>query len=141
MASKNTENRNEKSFWATLPGMLTGCAAVITAIGGLIAVLVTAGIIKSGPSATSAPPVTETPPISFSFHPNSARRGEDVNLYVSPPGQNVTVFFDGRPLPKKAYDDSARLVVTVPGDANSGYFELEWKGIRFRASEELIVLP
>jgi hypothetical protein len=27
---------NKKSFWSTIPGILTGIAAVLTAIGGLI---------------------------------------------------------------------------------------------------------
>lgn len=30
---------DHKSFWATLPGILTGLAAVITAVGGLIITL------------------------------------------------------------------------------------------------------
>ncbi|HQU36903.1 MAG TPA: hypothetical protein PLR65_09980, partial [Anaerolineales bacterium] len=35
---KDIQNDDEKSksFWGTLPGLLTGCAAVITAIGGFI---------------------------------------------------------------------------------------------------------
>ncbi len=37
---------NEKhSFWSTVPGMLTGIAAIITAIGGLLVVLLQTGIL------------------------------------------------------------------------------------------------
>ena len=37
----------QKSFWSTIPGILTGIAAVVTAIGGLLAILFQAGIIGS----------------------------------------------------------------------------------------------
>ncbi|MFH1216470.1 MAG: hypothetical protein V1706_08210 [Pseudomonadota bacterium] len=36
---------DKKSFWATLPGILTGIAAVITATGGIIAILYQVGVI------------------------------------------------------------------------------------------------
>lgn len=35
----------DKSWWSTLPGLLTALAGIITAVGGLIAVLVQAGLI------------------------------------------------------------------------------------------------
>jgi len=38
---------SKKSFWSTLPGVLTGIAAVITAIGGTIGVLYQTGTIGS----------------------------------------------------------------------------------------------
>jgi hypothetical protein len=40
-----TEDSRSPSFWATLPGILTAFAAVITAIGGVVAILLQAGII------------------------------------------------------------------------------------------------
>jgi hypothetical protein len=51
----------ERSFWTTLPGILTGLAAVVTAVATLLGVLYASGVIgrKSGePTArpTSAPP-------------------------------------------------------------------------------------
>ena len=48
------DKRNQKSknsFWTTIPGILTGFAAIITAIGGLIAVLYQVDILK--PSMTT----------------------------------------------------------------------------------------
>lgn len=48
-----------KSFWTTIPGILTGCAAVITAIGGIVVVLVTTGIII--PRTPTPTPPKETP--------------------------------------------------------------------------------
>jgi hypothetical protein len=44
-----------KPFWTTLPGILTGLAAVVTAVGGLITVLLTAGILGPPPEATAQP--------------------------------------------------------------------------------------
>lgn len=43
-----------KGFWQTVPGILTGLAAVLTAIGGLFAVLLQIGII--GGSDNTPPP-------------------------------------------------------------------------------------
>ncbi|RZT93624.1 hypothetical protein [Rivibacter subsaxonicus] len=42
----------DKSWWTTLPGLLTALAGIITAVGGLIAVLVQAGLIgnRSAPA-------------------------------------------------------------------------------------------
>lgn len=38
----------EEGFWKTAPGVVTAVAAIVTAIGGLIAVLVQTGIVKPG---------------------------------------------------------------------------------------------
>jgi len=49
----------KQSFWTTLPGILTGIAAVLVAVGGLVAALLP--LVRGGdPGAppTSAPPVT-----------------------------------------------------------------------------------
>jgi hypothetical protein len=53
---------DRKSFWTTLPGILTGIAAVIIAITGLVGALYAAGIIGgSTPTSTPTPPATPTP--------------------------------------------------------------------------------
>ena len=44
-----------RSFWTTLPGILSGTAGVITAVGGLLAVLVSAGVLRFGADPTTAP--------------------------------------------------------------------------------------
>ena len=41
-------------FWSTLPGVLTAVAAIITAVGGLVTVLYTTGVL--GPKPTSPVP-------------------------------------------------------------------------------------
>jgi hypothetical protein len=44
---------DRKSFWTGLPGILTGSAALITAVGGLVAVLIQVGAIGGGGSENS----------------------------------------------------------------------------------------
>ena len=41
-------------FWTTVPGILTGVAAVLTAIGGLALALGQSGVLRSGVAVTSA---------------------------------------------------------------------------------------
>ncbi len=56
-----SDKKEDKSFWTTLPGILTGCAALITAIGtlgALITALYTVGPFK--PSSPTTSMVVET---------------------------------------------------------------------------------
>ena len=53
-------NDTKQSFWTTLPGMLTGLAALITAVGGILAILVGGGLLKPKAEPTPAP-VIEVP--------------------------------------------------------------------------------
>ncbi len=65
------ENKKEQSFWRTLPGLLTGCAAVMTALASC------AGVVwviyrESEPtraSAPNSPPITLTSPAPESVTP------------------------------------------------------------------------
>src|SRR5438045_2903889 len=50
-----TDGPRSHSFWKSLPGVLTAVAAVVTAIGGIIAVLLQAGLI-GGTGKTPAQP-------------------------------------------------------------------------------------
>jgi hypothetical protein len=57
----------KKTFWETVPGILTGIAGIFTAIGGLITVLVTIGVFSPPPEPTPTPtpvPLTELRVIS-----------------------------------------------------------------------------
>lgn len=60
MAKQNSK----QSFWTTLPGILTGCATMITAIATLIGALYTASIIrgKQDPTPTPITAITESAP-------------------------------------------------------------------------------
>jgi hypothetical protein len=53
--SKRNKKADKVSFWATVPGILTGIAAIITAIGGLTAVLYNTGVFdrKTSPMPTN----------------------------------------------------------------------------------------
>ena len=65
MTGGNAEERNRgrKSFWATLPGILTGLTTLVVAITGLIALFISQPQSPSGPppSPPPAPPVATTP--------------------------------------------------------------------------------
>jgi hypothetical protein len=60
------EPASNKPFWKTVPGILSGIAAIITAIGGLISVLITNGILGTAATPTSTaitvPSVVSTSP-------------------------------------------------------------------------------
>jgi hypothetical protein len=64
--SKEEEEDKKQSFWSTVPGLLTALAAIITAIGGLVAVLHEIGIIAPGERPSTAPgiaaPARNSPP-------------------------------------------------------------------------------
>ncbi len=47
-----SKSKDRKMFWTTLPGILTGIAAVITAIGGLLVGLNSAGLLAPKPTET-----------------------------------------------------------------------------------------
>ncbi len=79
------------------------------------------------------------PAIEFDFSPKVQRRGREVTLTLNPPTLAITVFFNGRPLPKRTLNNGARVVITIPGDARSGYLELEFKGERYKAAKKLRV--
>lgn len=63
--AKKQEKEGQKSFWTTLPGIFTGVAAVLTAVGGIIAALNTAGVFDrpAAPTLTIQAP-TDTPTLA-----------------------------------------------------------------------------
>ena len=73
------------------------------------------------------------PEIAFEFSPQKGRRGSEVTLTIDPPHQEILVFFDGRPLPKKTLQGGRRVVVVIPSDARTGYFEVEYNDRRYKA--------
>ena len=79
------------------------------------------------------------PAVEFDFSPKVQRRGREVTLTLRPPTQAVTVFFNGRPLPMRTLEGGARIIITIPGDARSGVLELEYKGDRYKAKQQLRV--
>jgi hypothetical protein len=82
-----SNNNGEKSFWRTLPGILTGIAAVISAIGGLILALNAAGIITISP-------VTPTPtPTPLIPTPTTTPTTGSISVSSSPSG--ASIYLDG----------------------------------------------
>ena len=75
------------------------------------------------------------PEIAFEFSPKTGRRGSEVTLTIDPPHQEILVFFDGRPLPKKTLQGGRRVVVVIPSDARSGHFEVEYNERRYKADK------
>ncbi|MBN1976451.1 MAG: Ig-like domain-containing protein [Anaerolineae bacterium] len=64
------EKASKRSFWKTVPGILSGVAAVITALGGLLTVLITNGIL--GTAATPTPPIAAAPSVVVTTPENGA---------------------------------------------------------------------
>ena len=87
--AQTTSNlKQNKRFFETLPGILTGAAGVVTAIGGLITVLAATGICGSRLVATPAPadaPATELRVVS-TIPGNGARD-------VAPALTEITIVF------------------------------------------------
>jgi hypothetical protein len=75
---------------------------------------------------------------SFSFEPKSARWGQQVQIRVVPPKEDVTVYYNGRPLPARSKGNGT-FVVTVPTMSKDGRFSLECGGARVEAAERLTV--
>lgn len=73
------------SWWQTLPGILTGIAAILTAIGGLLGIIYQAGLWGGKPSL----PVREQIHSAAGMNqPSVAENGSDANNErASPPGK------------------------------------------------------
>lgn len=89
------DGEGSTGFWKTFPGVLTALAAVITAVGGLFAVLFQAGIISHSPARPPAAIVQTqvTKPVSSSAAPNNASTGKpwtDVEAIMTAKDGTVT---------------------------------------------------
>lgn len=67
--STNDDGRSDRSWWQTLPGVLTAVAALVTAITGLIVGLSQAGILRGSDNAASDPIIHSSAPTSQSPQP------------------------------------------------------------------------
>jgi hypothetical protein len=65
-----SDEADRKSFWTTLPGILTATAALITATGGFVAVLIQAGVIGGDGSENVAVQVTTSAGPSWAAQAN-----------------------------------------------------------------------
>jgi hypothetical protein len=66
-----------RSWWQTVPGIITGVTGLVTAIGGLLTILLQAGVIgpekRSAPNADQAAITSATPSAATSATPSAAR--------------------------------------------------------------------
>ena len=96
--SDTKNSKDSKSFWSTIPGLLTGCAAIITAVASLIGALAALNLFGGDPPAppTAVPAtvvvVTATPEPDRDILPTTlptlAPPGEDVPEDWVPPVDN-----------------------------------------------------
>jgi hypothetical protein len=109
------EQRGGTSWWQTLPGILTGIAAVISALGGMLAVVYQSGIleeksslptpVKESPEAASTPSTvtpSSEPPESrnegLSTEPEQVRVGHYVFKLLGSALEPYSTDASGRPL-------------------------------------------
>ncbi len=74
----------------------------------------------------------------FSFEPKSVRWGQKVQIRVTPPRENVTIYYNGIPLPAHA-QEKGTFVVTIPPMSKNGYFTIDSGGKQVEAEERLLV--
>ncbi|MDP9696658.1 UNVERIFIED_ORG: hypothetical protein J2X79_004241 [Arthrobacter globiformis] len=72
------------NWWATLPGLLTAAAAVITAVTGLLLGLGQLGVFDAGKPATASSPPTGSP---ASASPSKSSQGNGAGWTVSLPAE------------------------------------------------------
>ncbi len=74
----------------------------------------------------------------FTFEPKSVRWGQEVRIRVTPPREDVTVYYNGRPLPAHAMGKGT-FIVTVPPMSKNGCFTLDSGGAQVEAKDRLVV--
>jgi len=90
-----------------------------------------AGEPEPPPRTHRAPPAPEQPAFAVRLDKATARRGQELMVFVEPFRPGAMVYFNGRPLPKQTKGD--HFVITVPGNASSGTVEVEIEGRRYGA--------
>jgi hypothetical protein len=80
-------------------------------------------------------------PFAFTFNPDRARWGDQVEIRVPFSAETVTVYLNGMPLPKKVSADGRIARITIPSGAKTGYLELERNGMKARAAEPITISP
>lgn len=109
------DKKKPQSFWTTLPGLLTGCATLVTAIGGCIGIILAAPLVKDfflelvqtptiEPTIVQVPSVTpkpSAPEASTSFPPAQ----EDVLIPTITPTPS--------PTPTPSFTPNPELTITI----------------------------
>ena len=74
----------------------------------------------------------------FTFAPRSVQWGQKVLIRVTPPREDVTIYYNGIPLPSHALGKGT-FAVTIPPMSKNGRFTLDSGGTRVEAEEQLVV--
>src|SRR5215469_16263074 len=85
---------NKKSFWTSLPGILTGVAAVVAAVGGILAAYnhVTPSPPPASPSSLSTTPPPTSPSPTASPQPSSSSSSSTQQFACGTQLPGVTLF-------------------------------------------------
>ena len=97
------DNHKPQSWWQTLPGILTGAAAAITAVTGLLAILVQQGVI-GGKDKSASPSRVEAP------SPSGTQRSSNV------PASDPTTHLKDSP---KAWAETEAIITANDGTATT----------------------
>ena len=116
------DTNNGKSFWTTLPGIITGLAGLVTAIGGLLLVLNQTRVPASSP--TERAPVSPTDTITDTVAPTN----------TDPPAATST------PVPSLSSEEvELRLVLSDPFASNVNGWSTGEINDEFATTNQLIV--
>jgi hypothetical protein len=96
----------ERGFWTTLPGIMTGGAALVTALTGLLLGLLQYGMFDPGANRAGEPPPAaagvsaveaqkDTPPASVSPSGAASQTAEPTVTLTARDGNATTVYLDG----------------------------------------------
>ena len=92
---------------------------------------------RTPPPPDRTPPPAAHPGLTVRAIPTTARRGEMIELHLTPNRQKVFVHINGRPVPMRRSGNIIR--VTIPGDARVGPagVEVMWQGRRHAVAVEV----
>src|SRR6266403_256217 len=112
--SAMAEEEKKAGFWATLPGILTGVAAVMTAVGGLILGLYQYGVLGSKRAVTTD--ITAQDGTVTTVFADSLKHRQYSRELVLQNGQHIS--FDNIKMLEvvRLYDDHAKVKITLLND-------------------------
>jgi hypothetical protein len=92
---------------------------------------------RTPPPPDRTPPPPAKPGLTVKAIPTTARRGEMIELHLTPNRKKVFVHINGRPVPMRRSGNIIR--VTIPGDARIGPagVEVMWQGRRHAVAVEV----
>lgn len=119
MTNKNPESKKKKSFWITVPGIITALAALITALTGLIAIMPGPGSNGEGNDVGDESPRSNTVILTPRFPPRTSTTPGTGEVLVSsgdPSDAGAIVYVDHNPegLLARQGDSALYLIHSMP---------------------------